>query len=518
MAVQIDRSSSLGENPEPDPGRSGRRRPWRRRFVRVAAVGDALVGAFALTLVLWLREHPAALGHLLVPVVFALVWVGWLAAGRAYEWSLFGEGVEEYRRVVVAGFFAVGIAGVVATIASLEYGRPLVLALLLASIGTVAWRRIIRGVLHRRRISGRGMNRALLVGPTDAVEVAARQSSRSRYHGLLVVGALVPPGSRPPNPGLLPEVAYGSDVVETAAALDVDDVVLLRPVDLASVELRDLMWSLADSGRELLIAPMSMPVSQPRLTVRPVDGLPLLQIAAPQINGLARTMKSVFDRCSAAVGLFLLAPVLLFIAARIKLDDGGPVFYRQERVGKDDERFHMLKFRTMVVDADRRIDEVQHLNTHTDGVHLAIANDPRVTRAGSFLRRYSLDELPQLINVLRGDMSLVGPRPPLPKEVEHYPDHGWIRMAVRPGLTGLWQIKGPARHHLSLDEAIELDVRYVENWSFSYDMAILWKTVGVVVKGSGVASPPAVTDAKLVADLPMPRVALEERRILPAEG
>jgi exopolysaccharide biosynthesis polyprenyl glycosylphosphotransferase len=482
------------------------------------------VGALSLVLVLILRDHPESMALPFVPFLFALAWVAWLAVGRNYEWSLFGEGVEEYRRVVVSGSFAVGIAGVVATLASLDYGRVLVVALLLATICTVAWRRIIRGRLHKGRASGRGMNSALLVGPTEAVEVTARQASRSAYHGLRVVGGLVPAGSREPNRDLVPRVAYGQDIVGVAEALDVDEVVLLRPVDLESLELRDLMWSLAESGRELLVAPMSMPVSQPRLTVRPVDGLPLLQIAPPQISGLSRTMKSVFDRCSAAAGLLVLAPVLLVIAARVRFDDGGPIFYRQERVGKDDEHFDMLKFRTMVVDADQRIDEVQHLNTHSDGIHLAIHNDPRVTRAGAFLRRYSLDELPQLINVLRGDMSLVGPRPPLPKEVEHYPEHGWIRMAVRPGLTGLWQIKGPARHHLSLEEAIELDVRYVENWSFSYDMSILWKTLGVVVKGSGVAASPTAAAAVVLpvqsasahlVELPRPRPTLEPRGILP---
>jgi exopolysaccharide biosynthesis polyprenyl glycosylphosphotransferase len=249
------------------------------------------------------------------------------------------------------------------------------------------------------------------------------------------------------------------------------------------------MWALAERDVSLLIKPMSLHVAGPRLQVRPVDGLPLLQIAHPQIAGLARTVKGAIDRTAAAVGLLLLAPVMLTLALLVIREDGGPVLYRQVRIGEDGKPFPMLKFRSMHVDADQRLAEVQALNVHPDGVHIAIVNDPRVTRIGRFIRRYSLDELPQLFNVLRGEMALVGPRPPLPSEVAAYPDHGWFRMAVRPGLTGLWQIQGAQRHHLSLDEALELDLRYVENWSLAYDMAILWKTVAVVLRGSGEVKP-----------------------------
>lgn len=478
---------------------------WRRRFTLLAAAGDALAGATAAALALDLTPHPEHAGFLFVPIGLAMLWVGWLKAGRAYDWNLFGEGVEEYRRVAVAGLVAVGLVAVVSSLAQLGNGRGLVIGLLIATALTLVWRRCVRGLLHRRRRGGQGMNRAVLVGPTSAVEATAQLLAKSAFHGTKVVGALVPPGDGRPDAALVPKYREGLDIPEASDVFDADEVVLLRSVDLESLEMRDLMWALADRGVNLLIKPMSLHVAGPRLTVRPVDGLPLLQIARPQISGLSRTVKGAIDRTAAAFGLLLLAPALLTIAAIVVLQDRGPVFYKQVRIGENGQPFAMFKFRSMHVDADQRLHEVQELNVHPDGVHIAIVNDPRVTRMGRYLRRYSLDELPQLINVLRGEMALVGPRPPLPREVEAYPDHGWFRMAVRPGLTGLWQIKGPERHFLSLDEALELDLRYVENWSLSYDWAILWKTLAVVLKGSGDVKSDAGRPAAAPVMPPLPR-------------
>ena len=461
------------------------RRRWRRAFTAIAASGDAVAGGFAAVTALAVTPHTNSPFFTLMPLVGAILWVAWLNFGRAYDWNLFGEGVEEYRRVAVAGLVAVGATGAVGALAELPNLRGLVIELLLATAMTLVWRRCLRGLLHRRRRSGQGMNRALLVGPTSAVEATAQLVSRTSFHGTKVVGALVPPGDRAPESALIPEYRRGGDIAGAAESLDADEVVLLRSVDLDSPQMRDLMWTLAERQVGLLIKPVDLHVSGPRLQVRPVDGLPLLHIAHPQISGLARTVKSALDRTLAALGLLVLLPVLLAISGLVVREDRGPVFYKQVRIGANGTPFGMFKFRSMATDADKRLAEVAALNVHSDGVHIAIPNDPRVTRVGRYLRRYSLDELPQLINVLRGEMALVGPRPPLPAEVEAYPDHGWFRMAVRPGLTGLWQIKGAARHFMSLDDALELDLRYVENWSLAYDWAILWKTLGVVLKGSG---------------------------------
>lgn len=202
----------------------------------------------------------------------------------------------------------------------------------------------------------------------------------------------------------------------------------------------------------------------------------------PELKGVRRLTKALFDKTAAGMGVLLLLPVLLGIALAVKVTSHGPVFFRQERVGRDGRTFSMLKFRSMVTGADRM---VQQLQTTSDGngVLFKKKNDPRITRVGRLLRRYSLDELPQLFNVLRGEMSLVGPRPPLPTEVERYGFDMHRRFLVKPGLTGLWQVSG--RSDLSWDDSVRIDVRYVENWSLTFDFMILWKTVGAVFRGSG---------------------------------
>jgi exopolysaccharide biosynthesis polyprenyl glycosylphosphotransferase len=207
-----------------------------------------------------------------------------------------------------------------------------------------------------------------------------------------------------------------------------------------------------------------------------------MHIEHPRLSGGRRLIKSVFDVSLAALLLVLLAPVFLAVAAWIKADTGGPVFFRQVRVGRGGETFPMYKFRTMHVDAERRRQNMQEQNEFS-GVLFKMRQDPRVTRAGRLLRRHSLDELPQLINVLRGEMSLVGPRPPLPSEVEQYPHDMRRRLVVKPGMTGLWQVSG--RSDLSWEDSVRLDLRYVENWSLTVDLVILMRTAMVVMRGAG---------------------------------
>jgi len=223
-------------------------------------------------------------------------------------------------------------------------------------------------------------------------------------------------------------------------------------------------------------------VAGDRTTIRPVDGLPMLHVEHPRLDGGARVVKEVVDRAGAVLLLLISAPLLLAIALWISAGSTGPVLFRQVRVGKDGREFVMFKFRTMYLDAEARLAEIRHLNEH-DGVLFKIRNDPRVTRAGRWLRRLSLDELPQLYNVVRGEMSLVGPRPPLPEEVATYPDDARRRLAVKPGMTGLWQVSG--RSDLPWDEAVRLDLRYVENWSLTLDLVILLRTLTAVCRTSG---------------------------------
>lgn len=212
----------------------------------------------------------------------------------------------------------------------------------------------------------------------------------------------------------------------------------------------------------------------PSTTVRPAVGLSSPRVVDFQLSGPRKLVKGLFDKSVAACMLVTLSPLMFGIAVAIRLSDGGPAFFAQTRVGKDGQPFRIYKFRTMVVDAEARLAALRAAN-ESDGVLFKIRQDPRVTSIGRWLRRYSLDELPQLVNVLLGDMSLVGPRAALPEEAARFADHVRRRLVVKPGLTGLWQVSG--RSDLSYDETVRLDMRYVENWSFALDLQILWKTL-----------------------------------------
>jgi exopolysaccharide biosynthesis polyprenyl glycosylphosphotransferase len=257
---------------------------------------------------------------------------------------------------------------------------------------------------------------------------------------------------------------------------------VLPSPEIDGLKLRHLAWELEKTGTDLCLAPALLDVAGPRTTIRPTAGLTLLHVDHPQLSGPRQILKDLFDRCAAGLALAVFAPPMLFIAVAIKLSDGGPALFKQTRVGKNGKTFQIYKFRTMVVDAEQRLAELQDRNEF-DGVLFKIRRDPRITPIGARLRKWSLDELPQLFNIVLGEMSLVGPRPPLPAEAALYADHVRRRLVVRPGLTGLWQISG--RSDLTWDESVRLDIRYVENWSLALDLQILWKTFSVLVRGSG---------------------------------
>jgi exopolysaccharide biosynthesis polyprenyl glycosylphosphotransferase len=251
---------------------------------------------------------------------------------------------------------------------------------------------------------------------------------------------------------------------------------------MGGVRLRSLAWELEKTGTDLCVAPSLLDVAGPRTTIRPTAGLTLLHVDHPQLGGIGLIVKELLDRCVAAVTLVLLAPLLALLSLAIWLSDGGPALFTQVRVGKNGRTFRIYKFRTMRVDAEQRKAQLLADN-ELDGVLFKLRRDPRVTALGVHLRRWSVDELPQLINVVCGQMSLVGPRPALPEEAARYADHVRRRLVVKPGLTGLWQVKG--RSDLSWDESVRLDLRYVENWSLVLDLQIMWKTISVLIRGVG---------------------------------
>ena len=337
-------------------------------------------------------------------------------------------------------------------------------------------RHLNRRGLHRAWARGRCLRRVLVVGHAASVAGLTGQLRHERYHGLEVVAACLPRLYELPAQLRTVPVAEGLDLAaETADQVGADTVIVLACPELDGPHLRRLAWQLERQDIELVVASALVEVAGERTTIRPIDGLPMLHVEHPRLSGPRWVVKALFDRLGAAFALLLLAPVLAGCALAIKLDRNapGPVLFKQIRVGRHGRPFAIWKFRTMRCDAEDLLAELRALNEH-DGVLFKVRQDPRVSRVGRVLRRYSMDELPQLVNVLRGEMSLVGPRPPLPSEVEAYPADMRRRLVVKPGLTGLWQVSG--RADLSWDEAMRLDLRYVENWTLTLDLIIGLRT------------------------------------------
>jgi exopolysaccharide biosynthesis polyprenyl glycosylphosphotransferase len=280
----------------------------------------------------------------------------------------------------------------------------------------------------------------------------------------------------------IPAVHGLDEVPQVAQRFGADTVAVLSCPELSGMALRELAWELEKSGTSLCVAPAILDIGGPRTTIRTAAGLPLVYMDHPGFTGIPRVLKTCFDRAFAVTALMLLSPLMATISLMIKIHDRGPVLFSQVRVGVDGRPFRIYKFRTMVTDAEAMKARLAEHN-ESEGVLFKIRDDPRITVVGAWLRRWSLDELPQLLNVLLGDMSLVGPRPALPEEAERYHTHVRRRLAVRPGITGLWQVNG--RSDLPWEEAVRLDLRYVENWSFMLDLQILWKTWSAIGTGTG---------------------------------
>jgi exopolysaccharide biosynthesis polyprenyl glycosylphosphotransferase len=270
-------------------------------------------------------------------------------------------------------------------------------------------------------------------------------------------------------------------VLSLIRELNADTIAVCGSASTEPGELRRLAWQLEGTGVDLVVAPQLTDIAGPRVHIRPVEGLPLLYVEEPTLSGLAWLVKNVMDRVVALAGLIVLAPVFLIVAVAIRLSDPGPVMFSQARVGREGKTFRVWKFRTMYADAEDRLAALVDQN-ESDGLLFKIRNDPRVFPVGRFLRATSMDELPQLINILLGEMSLVGPRP-LPAEDGDFLGDVRRRLLVRPGLTGLWQVSG--RSDLSWDDAVRLDLYYVDNWSLVLDLHTLWRTVGVVLRRKG---------------------------------
>jgi exopolysaccharide biosynthesis polyprenyl glycosylphosphotransferase len=477
VALAPARPRSLGRRAEPR---------WVRTYTTSLVVFETVAAAVAGGAVVVGRAGSLDASSLLFWAAATLViaWPTLLGATGAYSERVYGTGSDEYRRVGRAGFLLLALVSFLSYAAALDLSRIFVaIAIPALTVVTLIGRYAARGRLRRLRAAGRCTKRVVVVGRGGAVLELAGRLQREHYTGLDVVAACVTPADR----GRVAEqtgVPVGGldDVLSLAAEVGADTIAVTSASETAAQYLRQLSWQLEGTGIELLVAPGLIEVAGPRLHIRPFEGLPLLSIEQPSFEGWRRLIKHGVDRAVAAVALLVLAPVLLALALMVKLTSPGPVLYRQERIGLNGKSFTMLKFRSMVKDADRQLDDLRGDNI-SDGLLFKMRSDPRVTPVGRILRRLSLDELPQLLNVLRGTMSLVGPRPPLPGEVARYDRSVSRRLLVRPGLTGLWQISG--RSDLSWEESVRLDLRYVENWSLALDLVILWKTGRAVIRSHG---------------------------------
>jgi exopolysaccharide biosynthesis polyprenyl glycosylphosphotransferase len=470
------------------PVSTSARRPdrWARRHAVGLVVTETLLAAAVGAVVLLSHSGPVSLGSGLLWASLALVvaWPALLAVTGGYAPRSFGIGSEEFHCIGRSGLLLLAGLGFLSYAAELDLSRALVVVAVPAlALTTVVERYAARHVLYRQRLQGRCVKRVVVVGRGGAVLELIDRLGRASHAGLQVVAACVTPDDRirVARAVDLP-VAGLDDVVDTAARMDADTIAVTSSSETAAQYLRSLSWQLEGSALELLVAPGLVEVAGPRLHIRPFDGLPLLSVEQPRFEGWQRVVKAAMDRSVALGALIVLAPVFAALALAVRLSSPGGVFYRQERVGLNGQPFTMLKFRSMVPGADQQVAGLSDGND-ADGLLFKIRADPRVTPVGRWLRRLSLDELPQLVNVLTGDMSLVGPRPPLPQEVARYDSSVSRRLLVKPGLTGLWQISG--RSDLPWEEAVRLDLRYVENWSLALDVQILWKTARAVVTASG---------------------------------
>jgi exopolysaccharide biosynthesis polyprenyl glycosylphosphotransferase len=457
---------------------------WERYYLRRAALADfgcAILGVFAAAQLRFGDDVTPA--YVALSLALPVLWIGALKLAGGYDVRFIGTGSDEFRKVLNAG------VALTAAIALFSYGINIELSrayVLIALPGTtvidLVTRFTIRKRLHHQRDAGRCMLSVVAVGHEAAVADLVKELGRDRYHGMTVVGACVAHPSECDDVGGVPVYGGLDDVTAAVSAFGADTVAVLACPEIDGVKLRALAWELEKTGTDLCLSPALLDVAGPRTTIRPTAGLTLLHVDHPQLSGSRVVIKDLFDRCVAATALILLLPLMVILGAMIWLHDRGPALFTQTRVGKDGHVFKIYKFRTMVVDAEKRRAELVPNNDH-DGILFKIRKDPRITAVGAHLRRWSVDELPQLLNVLLGNMSLVGPRPALPAEAAEYADHVRRRLVVKPGLTGLWQVSG--RSDLSWEESVRLDLRYVENWSFALDLQIMWKTISALVGRAG---------------------------------
>jgi len=454
-------------------------------LIIAAAVGATFVARFGFDTVESF-DSPAAARFALMSALVVLAWAFSLSAFRSRDPRVVGIGASEYKRVAHASTTTFGLLAVVFLVFQADTARWfLTLAFPLGLFSLLLGRWLWRQWLMSQRKTGHFLSRVIVIGKKPDVEKVVAQIRTSSGAAYSVVGAVVEEDDTAPAAGQLDDVVVLSGMAraaEFARTLGVEGVVVAGQPSGGSDYIHDLAWQLEGTTADLILATSLANVAGPRIHFRPVEGLPLIHVEIPQFDGAKHVAKRAMDVTIAATALLILAPLFAVIAIMVRLDSEGSSFFAQERVGRGGEPFRIFKFRSMNAAAPQQL-ETLTASSEGNGVLFKMKNDPRVTRLGRTLRKYSLDELPQLWNVLVGDMSLVGPRPPLAQEVSAYEDHVHRRLYIKPGLTGMWQVNG--RSNLSWEDSVRLDLYYVENWSIMGDLIILWRTVKVVAQPVG---------------------------------
>ncbi|PPL15758.1 sugar transferase [Microterricola pindariensis] len=470
------------------------RQTWQKAYATRLLITDFIVtaAAVAISQFIWIADGSLLQGRddaaLNIPLTYSL-----LSAMLVLAWMLFldifssrdhkniGTGALEYRRIVDATVFLFGFLAIAAYLLKVELGRGYFLtALPLGLLGLLLTRWSWRQWLHRRQRTGAYQSRTLLVGQASKVQHIAEAVQRDGSTGLFVVGGLTKSGPR--DGAAAPSVDLLGTFDDVLAVIDshqIDTVVFSGADDMSPKQLRKLGWRLEERRVSLIVAPTLTDVAGPRIHARPVAGLPLIHVDFPEFAGRKQLLKRAFDVLGSSALILLSSPFMLAVAIAVRASGPGPIFFTQERIGLRGEPFKMLKFRSMVQGADNQLASLLDAQGTSDKPLFKVLNDPRITPVGRFIRKYSLDEFPQLLNVAMGEMSLVGPRPQRAEEVALYDDDAHRRLFVKPGMSGLWQVSG--RSQLSWDDSIRLDLYYVENWSVTADIVILWRTLRAVV-------------------------------------
>ena len=454
---------------------------WKPKLRKNLAFFDLVTLTFSLAIVLTIRFPNTWQGNLsdyelrniFLGLLVLISWLFFLWFNGSRDTNILGFGADEYKRLTNATLLSFTFIAFVSYIFKLEISRAFVLSvfpfgLLLLFIV----RRVLRRRLLRARNKGRYLSRVLLLhsGTSDPVEA---RLALAQHAGFNIVHKIVTSENNKFDI---------KEIVAQALANNCDQIMVGQSAVISATELRKLGWALEETNIDLIVAPAVTEIAGPRLKVSNVEGLPLLHLEQPDFSGTSRITKRLLDLILSIFGLIVISPFLIIIALIIKFYDRGSILYSQKRIGQNNKEFRVYKFRTMFEGSHEQRAKVM-AETNKDPRLAKDPQDPRVTKPGLFLRRWSIDEIPQLINVLKGEMSLVGPRPPLAEEVNQYEKSETRRLLVKPGLTGLWQVSG--RSELDWEDAVRLDLYYVENWSLTLDLLIIIRTAAAVWRGEG---------------------------------